>query len=98
MTIEGLGHDAGIPVDHVREFHPRIQPPKSAQQISLQAIGKQIAEECKIRNLSANALAKKAGVSQRTVEKIMEGEARPSYDSLYRLANTLEITFLIGPS
>lgn len=55
-------------------------------------------ESRKIRGLSQTALAKKAAVPPSAISHFESGERKPSFETLRRLAETLDVTidFLLG--
>ncbi len=86
--------DIGTPPDQIAEAvtHPPRLKPKSKKSIDLGLLGIQIVTHRAAAGLSQEELAKKAGVSKKTVKRVERGETEPSFDTLYRLSRALERT------
>lgn len=50
-----------------------------------------IKELCKQRGITLNALAEKIGISQPSISGIATGKQKPSFDTLEKLADALEV-------
>jgi transcriptional regulator with XRE-family HTH domain len=81
--------DKGIPHDqHVAEtHHPQLVKPKSNREIFLETLGRNIKK--RRADQSQEKLAKKAGISMKTLKRVEAGTAAPSFDTLYRLSEAL---------
>ena len=89
--------DKGIPLDHIAQPIARasISRPKSQRSMDLERLGIYVATCRATAGLSQEKLAKKAGVSMDTVERVERGEVGPSYDTLYRFSKALKRTIRI---
>jgi regulatory protein len=52
-----------------------------------------IKEICKEKGITLNALAEKIGVSQPSISGLATGKQKPSFDTLEKLAEALEVPF-----
>jgi ribosome-binding protein aMBF1 (putative translation factor) len=88
--------DKGVPHDHIHESHRHPHSnPKSPRQIFLETLGKNVKAMMEMRGLTKKRLAKKAGVSVTTLQRVLDGRTEPSFDTLDRIASILSFPICI---
>jgi transcriptional regulator with XRE-family HTH domain len=66
---------------------------KQGIEMNLAHLGKNIKKKREEKNLSLSALAKKAGISKSNLSGIEEGKINPTINTLWSIANALNVTF-----
>lgn len=89
--------DRGVEIDGADTSRVHAQRPRGGYRKDLEVLGGHIRRQCEALNLSTAAAAKKAGVSKRTMIRLMNGEVDPRYSTLRRVSAALHLGIPIRP-